>query len=391
MMMRNLPATESGAAQPLREAAVPAAAAPRPDLQVLMLGPDLRVRGGVSAVEQSLIAHLPANVRVTHVATMVEGSKWRKAWTFAAAIVRTLHRLRGAPIDVVHIHFASNASSVRKIVLARLAMANGARVIMHAHGGGYQSYWAKLSTRSRALTLATLRRVDRLIVLGESWRAFFISIGLRPEQIVVLANPVVLPSAVPKRLPRSQVQLVYLGRISAEKGAFDLVEAVASLPRSCLARIKLVLAGEGELTRLRTLIEQRGIQHAAEVRDWLNPTERDRLLASSDVFVLPSYAEGLPMALLEAMAWGLPAICTPVGSIPKQVRDGIEGFLVQPGDVAGLARAIERIVGDDALRARMAIAARATVEPLSVDLFVEAVVALYRLLASDARVGTGSE
>ena len=262
---------------------------------------------------------------------------------------------------------------------------------MHAHSGGYQAYWAKLSPRWRALTLATLRRVDRLIVLGESWRAFFISIGLRPEQVVVLANPVVLPSAVPRRLPRGHVQLVYLGRISAEKGAFDLVEAVASLPPSCLARIKLVLAGNGELARLRGLIEQRGIRHAAEVRDWLNPTERDRLLASSDVFVLPSYAEGLPMALLEAMAWGLPAICTPVGSIPKQVRDGIEGFLVQPGDVASLARAIERIVGDDGMRARMATAARATVEPLSVDLFVEAVVAVYRSLAVDASVGIRSE
>ena len=97
------------------------------------------------------------------------------------------------------------------------------------------------------------------------------------------------------------------------------------------------------------------------------------------------------MALLEAMAWGLPAVCTPVGSIPKQVRDGIEGFLVQPGDVAQLARAIERIVGDDALRARMASAARATVEPLSVDRFVEAVVALYCSLAVDASGGTRSE
>ena len=136
--------------------------------------------------------------------------------------------------------------------------------------------------------------------------------------------------------------------------------------------------------------EQRGIQHAAEVHDWLQPSERDRLLASSDVFVLPSYAEGLPMALLEAMAWGLPAVCTSVGSIPRQVRDGVEGLLVQPGDVAQLARTIERIVGDHALRARMGAAARAAVEPLDVDVFVEGVVAMYRSLASDAGAETRS-
>ena len=142
---------------------------------------------------------------------------------------------------------------------------------------------------------------------------------------------------------------------------------------------------------LRNETARLGLDSNVSWAGFLAGEQKASAYAQADVFVLPSYAEGLPMALLEAMAWGLPAICTPVGSIPKQVHDGVEGFLVQPGDVAHLARAIERIVGDDALRARMAVAARATVEPLSVDLFVEAVVALYGSLAPDASGGTRGE
>ncbi len=106
-------------------------------LRVLMLGPDLQVRGGVAAVESALIGALPPEVAVTQVPTMVEGSKWRKLLTFARALMSTLAQLRQQP-DVVHIHFASRASSVRKMWLARLALARGARLIMHAHGGGYR-------------------------------------------------------------------------------------------------------------------------------------------------------------------------------------------------------------------------------------------------------------
>lgn len=349
-------------------------------LRVLMLGPDLQVRGGVAAVESALIGALPAEIQVTQLATMVEGSKWRKLVTFVQAIVRTLVELRKRP-DVVHIHFASRASSVRKMLLARLALAQGARLIMHAHGGGYRDYWAGLSPPARAATLQTLCRVHCLIVLGETWREFFASLGVPRERIVVLPNPVVLPAAVPQRLGRSYVRLVYLGLFARSKGVFDLVDALTRLRPECLGRTRLVLAGNGQLAQVRELVERRGLARFVEVREWLGPAERDRLLASADVFVLPSYAEGLPMSLLESMAWGLPVISTTVGSIPEHVRDGAQGLLVQPGDVSELAGAIERIVMDDSLRRRMGDAARCAVEPLSIELYARKVAAIYRTVA----------
>jgi glycosyltransferase involved in cell wall biosynthesis len=359
-------------------------------MRVLMLGPDLQVRGGVSAVERALIASLPPEIQVTQLATMVEGSKWRKVRVFVAAIVRTIAQLRRRP-DVVHIHFASYGSSVRKMLLARLALAQGARVIMHAHGGGFREYWAGLAAPTRSAILQTLCRAHCLIVLGEVWREFFASLGVPRERIVVLPNPVALPASVPKRLRRSHVRLVYLGLFTRTKGTFDLVDALSRLPPECLGRTRLVLAGNGELAQVRELVERRGLARFVEVREWLAPAERDRLLASADAFVLPSYIEGLPMSLLEAMAWGLPVITTAVGSIPEHVRDGVQGLVVQPGDVSELAGAIGRIVMDDALRTRMGEQARRSAEPLSVELYGRRVAAIYESVARNDSIAIAGE
>lgn len=381
--MVSVPQSNSGAARP-RPPAVRAHSArceaEAESLHLLMLGPSLSVRGGVSAVENTLLKTLPPEIHVTHIATMVEGSKWRKLLTFAHAAIREYRNLRRRP-DIVHIHFSTGASSIRKVLLGRLAVACGAKVIMHAHGGRYPAYWSRSSAAARAAILKLLRRVHCVIVLGESWREFFERIGVPAGKIVVLPNPVALPEALPTRLARPHVHLVYLGLIARHKGPFDLVEAVARVSPETLLRLRVVIAGNGETARLREVVEQLGIERVVEVREWIAPAERDRLLASADVLALPSYGEGLPMAVLEAMAWGLPVICTPVGSVPEYVRDQESGLLVQPGDIAQLAGAIERIVSDDAERARMGKRARMAVEPLGVDRYAQRIVALYYSLA----------
>ena len=164
------------------------------------------------------------------------------------------------------------------------------------------------------------------------------------------------------------------------------VEAVARLSPECRARVEFVLAGNGETQRLRARVNELGLQDVVEIREWVEPAERDRLLAAAHAFVLPSHAEGLPMSMLEAMAWGLAPICTPVGSIPEHVVDGANGLLVTPGDVAQLAAAIERLVSNDAERMQMGRLARATVEPLCVREYSNRMCAVYRSLANGRRV-----
>jgi glycosyltransferase involved in cell wall biosynthesis len=350
-------------------------------MNVLMLGPGLGVQGGISAVERMTLAALPQRVSATHVATMEEGSKLRKLATYLGALARTIVARRP---DVVHIHFASRASSVRKMGLARLALARSCKVIMHAHGGAYSAYWKSLSPRARAASLSVLRRVHALIVLGEGWREFFVSIGVPRERIVVLPNPVALPAVLPLRGRAARVTFVYLGLIGANKGTFDLVEALALLPHATLDRMHVVIAGNGEHHELGRRIARHSLQATVEVRSWLDAAQRDALLASAEAFVLPSYHEGLPMALLEAMAWGLAPVVTPVGSIAELIDDEINGLLAQPGDLPGLAAAIERVALDAGLRARLGAAARRRVEPLAVDVYAQKLCALYEAVTCSA-------
>lgn len=353
----------------------------RESANVVMLGPALTVRGGVSGVERLLLDALPEEVHATHIATMVDGGKWTKAVTFAQSLAKLTLELNHHP-DVVHIHFASGASNIRKIILARVALARGASVIMHAHGGAYQKHWAAMSPAARSITLNTLLRAQRLVVLGEGWKSFFESIGVPRHRIVVLPNPVVLPESVPERSSDGKIRFVYFGLISQRKGVFELVDAVAGLSPEVRARVEFVLAGNGDVSQLREHASKLGVQDVVEIREWVDPTERDRLLATAHAFVLPSHTEGLPMSLLEAMAWGLPPICTPVGSIPEYVVDGANGILIAPGAVPALTQAIEKLVSQGAQRVQMGRLARATVEPLCVKQYSNRMCAVYRSIAN---------
>jgi glycosyltransferase involved in cell wall biosynthesis len=344
-------------------------------MRLLMLGPALEVRGGISALERMVLEHLPRRIAATHIPTMVEGSKAAKLHAFLRALALAWKCTGDRP--VVHIHFASRASSVRKMSLARLALARGCRVVMHAHGGAYQAYWDSLSPRARQGVARVLGAADALIVLGERWRQFFASIGVGGERIAVLPNPVVLPRALPPRPRGGPARFVYLGLVSRDKGAFDLVEALARLPAATRARLRVVIAGNGEHEALRGRIAHHRLGAEVELRGWVERAERDALLAGAESFVLPSYHEGLPMALLEAMAWGLAPLCTPVGAIPELLEHEANALLVAPGDIDALAAALGRLALDAQLRLRLGAAARERVEPLALERYMERLCGLY--------------
>lgn len=352
-------------------------------LRILMVGPDLRVRGGVSAVQRLLLQALPGDIAATHVATMIEGGRWRKLLTFLRSLVLVRMQLRRG-VDVVHIHFASGASTRRKMMIARLAALHGVPVILHGHGGGYRRYWARISSVERRLIQQMLRDAQRIVVLGADWRDFYASIGAPRERIEVLPNSVAVPQRLPDRPPSGRVRLVHLASLSRDKGSFDLLEALSRLPPRVKAQVHVVAAGTGAVDEMRAAALRLGLQEILEVRNWIEADERDRLLASSDVFVLPSYYEGLPMSLLEAMAWGLAPICTPIGSIPEYIEDGVNGLMVRPGAVDELAQTIERVVLDSNLRVQLGRRARATVEPLDVAVYAQRVSKLYRMAAQPA-------
>lgn len=318
-------------------------------VRVLQMGPALDVRGGVSSVEQLICDYLPPYASIRHVATMTEGTKLANAAVFAGAMRALSRTLEDIEPAIVHIHFASRGSTLRKFILANMVVRARRPLILHAHGAGFDQFHRGLPAPLRRLVCRMLQQASVLIALSTQWRDFYVhECEVSPSQVVVLPNPVRVPARVPDRAGRAQVQFLHLGRLGPRKGGYDLVNAFAALPEALRARARLVLAGDGDVEGMRNLAAPLGGR--VRVLSWIDAHERDRLLAESDVFVLPSYAEGVPMSLLEAMAAGLPCITTPVGGIPDVLTHGAEGLMVVPGDAAQLRAAISTFIGDEPAR-----------------------------------------
>lgn len=348
---------------------------------VLQLGPALTVRGGVSSVEQLIVDHVGASIDLRHIATTDDGSIWRKARQFIASI-RQLHAaLRSHQRTIVHIHFASRGSTLRKMVLAWMTLRAHRPLILHAHGAAFDQFFEGLPSPLRRVVCKTFARADCFVVLSTQWRDFYMRrCGISARRIEVLYNPTALPKVIVDRRNRSRVQCLFLGRIGERKGAWHLLRAFAALPKSIRQRARLVFAGDGEVAALRAQARELGEQ--VEVHSWVDARQRSELLEASDVFVLPSFQEGVPMALLEAMAAGLPVVTTPVGGIPDVVNDGREGLLVPPGDVDRLQAALHSLIDDEERRLEYGRHARARAEQFDVEHFSTQLQAIYRRVLS---------
>ena len=160
---------------------------------------------------------------------------------------------------------------------------------------------------------------------------------------------------------------VSLGRLGIRKGSYDLIAAVGALDDDLRGRLRLTLAGDGEVDELRAAVAAAGLSDTIHVAGWLDPAARDELLRSAHIFVLPSHDEGLPMALLEAMAYGLAPVTTLVGSIGEAITDRVTGLVVEPGRPEQIAEALVELVKDDTLRAGLGAAARSRASDFGLD------------------------
>lgn len=337
-------------------------------LRVLMLGPTLDVQGGVSAVEKLILEHTPPEVHLRLLPTSAQTGDLGKLLYFIPAYFRFLFALMTQRIDLVHMHFSIQASIWRKSFCVPLAKLFKKPVLLHAHAGGFPEYLDSLSAWQRRWFLRTLRRADGLVVLSEGWRRYYIeTTGLPEDRVFALPNPLWLPPAVPDRSGRPVVTIVFLGRMDDNKGPARILSAVALLSDTLRRKVRILMAGDGEVQEVRRVAESLGLQEQTVVDEWVSPERRDQTLAEGDVFVLPSKAEGMPMSLLEALAWGLPVVTTPVGGIPEVVKDGECGFLVSPTDERAISEAIGRLVEDESLRLHMGAAARATAERFDIN------------------------
>lgn len=345
--------------------------------QILMIGTALDTQGGVSSVVNVLReGGLFERCGIEYIASHRDGGAPAKLATAFAGWLCCMGRLLGGRVAALHVHMASRASFWRKLLFILPAFALGVPVIVHLHGGGFRQFYAEESPALvRRLIRYVFEKAARVIVLSERWKAW-VSSAFPQARVVSIYNPVVLPQ-VPDFEAREASAVLFLGRVGANKGALDLIEAVARI-REAFPSVRLCMGGDGDIEGARRHAAALGLAGQVELPGWVRGAEKQALLEKAAVYVLPSYQEGLPMSVLEAMAAGLPVVSTPVGGIPEAVSDGVEGYLVQPGDINSLSECLARLLGDADLRRRMGEAGRKKVERLfSTDVVIPQFEAVY--------------
>jgi colanic acid/amylovoran biosynthesis glycosyltransferase len=287
----------------------------------------------------------------------------------AALLARHLNRLG---IPHLHNHFANSSCSVAMIA----AEMGGFTYSFTMHGPAIffePKYWRIDEKIRRALFVSCISHFCRsqgmIFAPLEAWdRMHVVHCGVDPSFYVPAA-----PAGEGTRL-------LYVGRIAAVKGLPTLLRALADL-RARRPGARLAVVGDGpDRARLEAMARDLGLADAVEFLGYRSQAQVRDHLRDADVFVMSSFAEGVPVVLMEAMATGIPVVATRVAGVGELVEEAVSGYTVPPGDPAALADRIEALLADGALRARFGAAGRARVVD-QFDVRKEAA-KLHRILAS---------
>lgn len=307
-----------------------------------------------------------------------------------AALVTLIRLFRRLRPDIVHTHTAKAGTLGR--LAARIA---GVPVTVHTfHGHVLDGYFSPTVTRVFLGVERTLARLtDRLVTVSPRLRTELLAMGIgRPEQVEVIPLGLDLerfrrpgPAAPALRaslgLGSDTPLLGIVGRLVPIKDHAALFEAVALLSAQDVSA-HLVVIGDGEeRRRLEALAGRLGLGARIHFLGWRNDLET--ILKELDVVICASKNEGTPVALIEAMAAGVPVLSTDVGGVADLIVHGETGWLVRPGDPSGLAQGVRHLLGDVGLRARLAAAGRtAALERHGVTGLIQRVEALYTALVA---------
>ncbi|GAA1768555.1 glycosyltransferase [Nostocoides vanveenii] len=359
---------------------------------------------GPGGAEQLLLlsAQVADRTRFTHRLIFVRPDKTHLVADFeAAGLVPELlpaHRVRDmraalAQADVVHAHSPVLASEARLLSLT-LPRAQRPVLISTEH-----NEWTSHRRPTRALNALTSPLDAHRWAVSEQVRDTTWATHRRRYEVLIHGidpQALVVPDGTRERLRRElavaddEVLVLTVANLRANKDYPNLMRAAQlALPRA--PRLRFVAVGQGPLA------DEMAARHAElglGDRFWLAGYRRDipELMAAADVFALASAHEGLPVAVMEAFAAGLPVVATRVGGIPGQVRDGVDGLLVPRRDAQALAAAFVTIAGDDAGRSAMGAAARESAGRYDIRVTMARQETMYRRLAGRSRAqGTGGD
>ena len=316
--------------------------------QILTIGCQYRnPKGGIAQVIYNYEKYVFPQFK--HIINSGEGDKIAKlARALSGWLQMALRLLFDKKIKIVHIHTASYNSFRRSAYFVKLAKQFGKKVVIHIHGGGFKEYFAT----NPGWIASVLNSCDAIIALSPSWEQYYRSIT-SGVKIDIVEN-IVPPPEKPEMMQKNGLfHLLFLGGINEQKGVFDLVDALHEHKAEVQGKLILHIGGNGKIGELQSRINNYGLSKMVVYEGFVSGAKKSFLLFNCDAFMLPSYIEGLPVSILEAMSYGKPILATPVGGIPEIVKEKENGLLFKPGDKIKMYEAISLLMDNPTLSSNM--------------------------------------
>lgn len=307
-----------------------------------MVVPNPMVKGGIAAVVNGYRgSQLEDDYEITYVESYRDGSKIAKLWKaicsyFHFASVLIFHRP-----DIVHIHSSFGPSFYRKIPFIYMASWAKIPVINHIHGSEFSRFYLDAGEKKQDIVRNVWKKCTRFIVLSDEWEKTF-SVVIPQRKMTTIEN---YCSIVPRITRENNHIVLFMGLINRMKGCYDIVDVISEV-RKKISDIKMVMCGEGEIEQIEDRAREQKVLDCFVFPGWVKNQEKEKVLRQANVFFLPSYSEGMPMAILDAMGYGLPIVATNVGGIPRIVHDGENGYCCEPGDIQGMAATLVEMLSD---------------------------------------------
>lgn len=296
-------------------------------------------KGGISSV---LIEYSKIFPKSIFVITTSSSNKLVKLFYGIFAMFKCFYLPIIYPKSIFHIHGASYNSFSRKYLYFKILSFFKVKIIYHIHGAEFHLFYSNSSNKIKKKIQYMINNVDGLICLSNYWKDFFEN-EFSPKKIKIIPNIVSYP-VLQKSKTKVQFEILFLGYISERKGIWLLLDVIESIKEKLSNRVVFNIGGNGEVEKLLQSLKTKKLESIVNYVGWVSGENKNTLMNRADAFILPSYNEGLPISILEAMTYKLPIISTNVGGISEVVKNKVNGFLLEPGNADELKKALEYVV-----------------------------------------------
>lgn len=317
-------------------------------VKVLVIATSRKTRGGITSVVKAYEnSALWNDFHCKWIETHRDGGVFTK---LSYLVKGFLSFLANVPYyDIVHIHTSEPPSALRKVMFMAVSKLLGKKVIVHFHSFSVDT---TIKSKYKWVYRYLFGKADCMLVLSKYWQDEICkTFEFGRDKVKVLYNP--CTTEVSKKDYAKKKGILYAGTVNARKGYADMINAFANVADKH-RDWSIVFAGNGEIEEGKALATRLGIDKQTVFLGWVRGDDKDKAFKEASVFCLPSYAEGFPMGVLDAWAYGLPVVTTPVGGIPDIAKDGNNCLLFNPGDINKLAEQMDKLITSEKLRTDIA-------------------------------------